>query len=548
MQDKKRTKKKDMAKNKGRMQSTGSSRNKSAIQNMNRTQNAGRTQSKSKIQSNGKIQNKGGIQEHGQDVHEEQEAGSMQKQPLPTEFVMRMQEMLGPEFPAFMESYEKESSYGLRYNPLKADQKQFERTAGAFLLSKVPWAEEGYACKRELHPGKHVLHEAGAYYIQDPSAMSAVEALDPKPGERILDLCAAPGGKTTQIAGRLHGRGLLVSNEIVPSRARILSQNVERFGIRNCVVCNEEPSKLAEYFPCYFHRILVDAPCSGEGMFRKDENARVEWSGEQVTLCAERQLSILESADRMLMPGGMLLYATCAFAPMEDEGVIVRFLRSHPEYMLAELPLYEGMEHGRPDWVSPYGGVSDFDADTENAALHLERCLRLFPHRLAGEGHFVAGLYKGQEESFSLSYQHIGQTRQKDMLALWEQFAQESLIHAPEGVVVAFGGQLYLVPSAMRDFGHLKVERAGLHLGEYKKNRFEPAHALARALCDKDAAQSRTLSFDEAERYIRGETIAAEPGLHGWVLMCYEGYALGWGKASGGQIKNHYPKGLRIMG
>lgn len=152
MQDKKRTKKKDMAKNKGRMQSTGSSRNKSAIQNMDRTQNAGRTQSKSKIQSNGKIQNKGGIQEHGQDVHEEQEAGSMQKQPLPTEFVMRMQEMLGLEFPAFMESYEKESSYGLRYNPLKADQKQFERTAGAFLLSKVPWAEEGYACKRELHP------------------------------------------------------------------------------------------------------------------------------------------------------------------------------------------------------------------------------------------------------------------------------------------------------------------------------------------------------------------------------------------------------------
>ncbi len=496
-------------------------------------------------------------QGHEQGRYQKQYGGGIQKQPLPPAFVSRMQGMLGAEFSSFMESYEKESAYGLRYNPLKTDREQFERSAGEFLLSGIPWADEGYECRRGLHPGKHVLHEAGAYYIQDPSAMSAVGALAPQQGERILDLCAAPGGKTTQIAGKLHGNGLLVSNEIVPARARILSQNVERFGIRNCVVCNEEPSMLAEYFPCFFHRILVDSPCSGEGMFRKEENARAEWSEERVIQCAERQLSILECADRMLIPGGMLVYATCTFAPMEDEGVIVRFLRNHPEYELAELPFYEGMEHGRPEWAASYGGVPDFDMSSEAAGMHLEHCRRLFPHKLNGEGHFVAGLYKRKEKQSvqgsiryadDSSYPQVRQTKKKDSLALWEQFARGSLLNVPEGVVVTFGSQLYLVPPDMRDFGNLKVERAGLHLGEHKKERFEPAHALARALCDKDVVQSRALSFVEAERYIRGGTIMADPGLRGWVLMTYEGYALGWGKASGGQIKNHYPKGLRIMG
>lgn len=471
---------------------------------------------------------------------------------IPPAFLARMQGMLGEEFSEFMESYENESAYGLRYNPLKAERGQFERAAGEFLIREVPWAKEGYFCRREQHPGKHVLHEAGAYYIQDPSAMSAAEALAAAPGERILDLCAAPGGKTTQLAGKLCGSGLLVSNEIIPSRARILSQNVERFGIRNCVILNEEPSRLAERFPCFFHRILADVPCSGEGMFRKDENARAEWSIERTKQCAERQLAILESADRMLMPGGMLLYATCTFAPAENEGVIVRFLRRHPEYTLTELPCYEGMERGRPEWAASYGGVPDLDADAENAALHIERCLRLFPHRLTGEGHFLAGLCKrteGQVPSVEdEAYPHVRQTKKKDILALWKQFAEETLLNVPGGIFVTFGEQLYLVPSQMRDFDGLKVERAGLHLGEYKKNRFEPAHALSRALDMRDVIRSQALSLSEAQRYLRGETLTAGSDLRGWVLLTYEGYALGWGKASGGQIKNHYPKGLRIMG
>ena len=494
---------------------------------------------------------------------------------LPAAFIERMQGMLGAEFPAFLKSYEEESAYGLRYNPLKTGRGQFEQTAGAFLLKEIPWAKEGYACKRELHPGRHVLHEAGAYYIQDPSAMSAAEALAARPGERVLDLCAAPGGKTTQLAGKLNGSGLLVANEIVPSRARILSQNVERMGIRNCVVLNEEPSRLAEYFPCFFHRILVDAPCSGEGMFRKDENARAEWSAERVTQCAERQLAILESADLMLKPGGMLLYATCTFAPMEDEGVIVRFLRRHPDYELKELPFYEGMGHGRPEWAASCGGVPDFDA-AQNEALRIGRCVRLFPHRLHGEGHFLAGLCKRgkvqhgastQSESTheipgnagaadgipallaaGESYPHVPQTKKKEILTLWEQFAKETLTYVPDGIFVTFGEQLYLVPREMRDFQRLKVERAGLHLGEHKKNRFEPAHALARALSAQEVRQSQALSLSEAERYLRGETLTADKELRGWVLLTYEGYALGWGKAGGTQIKNHYPKGLRTNG
>ncbi|MDE5819252.1 MAG: RsmB/NOP family class I SAM-dependent RNA methyltransferase [Lachnospiraceae bacterium] len=487
-----------------------------------------------------------------QDKSGAQNTNDALKPVLPPAFIERMRGMLGAEFSAFLDSYENESAYGLRYNPLKTERERFEQSAGVFLLHQIPWAKEGYACKRELHPGKHVLHEAGAYYIQDPSAMSAAEALGVQPGERILDLCAAPGGKTTQLAGKLNGSGLLVSNEIVPSRARILSQNVERFGIRNCVVLNEEPSRIAEHFPCFFHRILVDAPCSGEGMFRKDENARAEWSAERVMQCAERQLAILESADRMLKPGGMLLYATCTFAPMENEGVIIRFLRRHPEYELTELPFYEGMEHGHPEWAATYGGVSDFDADKENEVLHIERCLRLFPHRLTGEGHFLAGLMKRGEphtdDQVDESYPRVPQTKKKEILALWEQFAEETLTFVPDGIPVTFGEQLYLVPSKMRDFKNLKVERAGLHLGEYKKNRFEPAHALARALSAPDVTRSRELSLEEAERYFRGETIMTKEELRGWVLLTFEGYALGWGKASGAQIKNHYPKGLRTPG
>ncbi len=500
---------------------------------------------------------------------------------LPEAFLERMQRMLGTEYDAFLNSYEKERSYGFRRNPLKSEAEEFEHTT-PFTISRVVWAEEGYFCPKEEQPGKHVLHEAGAYYIQEPSAMAVADLLKAKPGECIADLCAAPGGKSTQLAGKLRGEGLLISNEIVPNRARILSQNIERFGVRNCVVLNENTAQMAEQFPLFFHGMIVDAPCSGEGMFRKNDQACSEWSPQQVSICAERQLEILENADKMLAPGGRMIYSTCTFAPEENEGVLVRFLRKHPEYRLMELPCYEGMEHGRAEWVVPFGGVPDFDLQ-ENEAFHVEYSLRLWPHRISGEGHFIAGLCKeGDLAERSEGYRRVcavesakngkkgkngksvakgvkgAQAQSVDILSAWKVFEQEVLgadvcdasamvAKQSSGVLVAFGEHLYLVPEQMRDLTGLKVERAGLELGEWKKNRFEPAHALALALQPKDVKQTYAMTKEEADRYIRGEAIPCG-NLTGWVLMSYEGYSVGWAKASGGMAKNHYPKGLRIQG
>ena len=264
---------------------------------------------------------------------------------LPAAFTERMKQMLGREYDAFIASYDKERSQGLRVNGLKTDPAEFAKTA-PFSLNSVAWAAEGFAYGAEDRPGRHPYHDAGVYYIQEPSAMIAASLLNPQPGEMILDLCAAPGGKSTQAAARLGGEGLLVSNEIHPARAKILSENIERMGIVNDIVLNHDPKVLAERFPSYFHRILVDAPCSGEGMFRKNEEAVEQWSLENVRLCAGRQEEILECAYTMLMGGGILVYSTCTFAPEEDEEMIAHFLAKHPDMKLLPVPLAGGMEPG----------------------------------------------------------------------------------------------------------------------------------------------------------------------------------------------------------
>ena len=299
---------------------------------------------------------------------------------LPIDFCTRMQAMLGTDYEAFLASYDHPRHQSLRINPLKTTAERF-LSHNPFHLTPVPWTTTGFYYTAEDQPGKHPYHEAGVYYIQEPSAMAPAEYLGAKPGERILDLCAAPGGKSTQIACSMEGKGLLVCNEIHPARAKILSENIERMGVRNALVTNETPNRLAENFSEYFDRILVDAPCSGEGMFKKNEGATEEWSPENVALCANRQDEILDCAAGMLKPGGRLVYSTCTFAPAENEGSIGRFRKRHPDFAIVPVEKKEGMSDGVAEWA-------------EELAEGVEHTIRLWPHKLNGEGHYLAVLQK----------------------------------------------------------------------------------------------------------------------------------------------------------
>lgn len=498
---------------------------------------------------------------------------------LPEKFLERMQNMLGEEYPAFLESLSGKRYRALRLNPLKTRIQEAKEKL-PFVLSPVPWTKNGFYYEEEEQPGKHPYHEAGLYYIQEPSAMAPVPCLmeertsaatmperqeepvsaaaiseqqeKPVLSERVLDLCAAPGGKSTQIAEYMRGCGMLITNEIHPQRAKILSENIERMGISNAIVLNETPESLSKRFIAFFDRILVDAPCSGEGMFRKNDNAGEEWSEENVALCAERQDGILDCAATMLRPGGRLVYSTCTFAPAEDEGSISRFLETHPDFCL-------------------------------------EKEERLMPHKVKGEGHFLAILHRGTKD-ISAERQTAGTEKSialKDCKEFLD-FAKEALTIPAEEltagkILLRFGEQLYLAPAETPSLRGLKVLRPGLHLGTVKKNRFEPSHALALFLKKEQAVHAVNLSCDgtAVRKYLEGQTLTIGEGydvemadiMHrgrtaaeqadtitregrsagqadvsmpkGWCLVCVDGYSLGWGKAAGAVLKNHYPKGLR---
>lgn len=427
---------------------------------------------------------------------------------LPEAFLQRMEAQLGSEYPAFLESLERPRAVALRFNPLKG-----ERPVLPFVGAPVPWEPEGFYYDPQTRPGLHVYHEAGVYYLQEASAMAPVALLDPKPGERVCDLCAAPGGKTTQIAGRMLGQGFLVCNEINPKRAKILSRNIERMGVANALVTNEHPETLASRFPGFFDRVLVDAPCSGEGMFRKEEAAVTDWSQETVQMCARRQREILDSAARLVRPGGRLVYSTCTFAPEEDEETVAAFLKAHPEFT---------PEPVEAPWFVP----------GENASY------RMWPHKLLGEGHFAAVLRKTQGES-----EDIPACPGEKCPKAWESFAKELDITLPEGKAVSFGQSLYWAPMELPELNRLKVLRPGLELGTERKGRFEPAHALALWLKTCAVTESFPPESPEMKAYLHGDVVPS--GKKGWCLVQAGGYAIGWGKGDGSVLKNHYPKGLR---
>lgn len=467
---------------------------------------------------------------------------------LPAQFINRMQQLLGEDYQAFHDSYNQPAWHGLRVNPLKVNTQHLLELV-PFPLRPVPWCAQGFYYSGEDRPGKHPFHAAGLYYLQEPSAMSVAAALSVQPGDIVLDLCAAPGGKSTQLAAALQGEGLLISNEIHPTRAKALSENMERLGITNALVTNETPEKLAKFFPQYFDRILVDAPCSGEGMFRKLPEAIDDWTEAKVLECHLMQVDILEAAHAMLKPGGALVYSTCTFAPLENEQTLEKFLMAHPEYVIETVPHADCFSMGQPKW-----------ALTPDARL--AKSARLWPHRLEGEGHYVAKLTKPLEETERIEKQTGGQRQKnrkqskqatgipKEALSAWQSFCKDSAPTlesrvSPE-LLTLFGEQLYRLPLASLPLEGLKIVRAGWHLGTVKKNRLEPSHALALSLREEDV--SRTIQFRADDpvivRYLKGESVTGS-GENGWTLVTVEGYSLGWGKLVDGQLKNHYPKGLR---
>lgn len=429
---------------------------------------------------------------------------------LPEKFLARMQQQLGDEYDEYLRSLQRPRAVALRFNPLKGD-----IPALPFVGESVPWEPMGYYYDPDSRPGLHPYHEAGVYYLQEASAMASAALLEPQPGEIILDLCAAPGGKSTQIAGRMQGQGLLVSNEINQKRAKVLSRNIERLGIANTVVTGESPAALADRFPGFFHRIMVDAPCSGEGMFRKEEAAITDWSEENVEMCARRQAEILDCAAAMLRPGGRLVYSTCTFAPQEDEETVEAFLARHPE----------------------------FETESVNAPWFQESrpgMYRLWPHKLLGEGHFAAVLRKMdcREETAD-----VNPDKPMPLPKAFLTFAKELDIALPDGQAVTFGDTLYWMPPQMPALHRLRVLRPGLELGTLKKDRFEPAHALALWLKHCKNEISLSPESKELAAYLHGEAIPCT--VRGWCLVKVGAYSLGWGKGDGNQLKNHYPKGLR---
>jgi NOL1/NOP2/sun family putative RNA methylase len=430
---------------------------------------------------------------------------------LPEAFLERMRNQLGEEYPEFLNSLERPRAVALRFNPLKGAQPPLD-----FVLDPVPWEPMGYYYDPQSRPGLHPFHEAGVYYLQEASAMAPVALLEPKPGERICDLCAAPGGKTTQIAGRMMGQGLLLCNEINPKRAKILSRNIERMGVANALVTNEHPGVLAERFEGFFDRVLIDAPCSGEGMFRKEEAAVTDWSQETVEMCARRQAEILHSGSRMLRPGGRLVYSTCTFAPEEDELAVEAFLQSHPEFTLEAV--------AGPWFESKIPGM-----------------YRMWPHKLLGEGHFAAVLRKNEGVE-----PEIAPAKEEKLPKEWTQFARELDIRLPRGKAVQFGQSLYWAPEELPELKRLKVLRPGLELGTVKKDRFEPAHALALWLKDCINVQSYEAGSKQIDAYLHGNVVPSQK--KGWCIVAADGYSLGWGKGDGSVLKNHYPKGLRRLG
>lgn len=456
---------------------------------------------------------------------------------LPQAFIDKYQHLLGDEAETFLTALtQEEVQKGFRLNPLKPHAKEMLAKFDGRTLPQAPFAKDGYVGEIS---GKSILHQAGYVYSQEISAMIVASVADVQPGQRVLDLCAAPGGKSTQLAASLANHGLLVANEIYPKRAKILAENLERWGAQNTVVTNHAPAELVDFFPQFFDTIIIDAPCSGEGMFRKDEEAIQQWQADTPEMCATRQKEILDAAVRMLKKDGMLVYSTCTFAPEENEEMVSFLVENYP-FEIVPLSV-AGTSPGRSEWGS---------------VTHLEDTVRIWPHLNEGEGHFVAKLRlteavisngvpkqktKKAKKGKNTSNNGLNKEQQKVMYDFTKRWPLPF-----EGKLVPFKDNLWLLPQEMISLEKLKVLKPGLQLGVFKKNRFEPAFAWTMAIEDVSAYPSCQITLEDWQRYVRGETILKD-GNQGWVVLVVDQVPVGLGKQVQGVVKNFYPKGLRFQ-
>lgn len=439
---------------------------------------------------------------------------------LPKNFMERMERMLGEDFPAFLDCCGRPPFRGIRLNPLKCTREILEKGLD-FPVRPAPFSKFSYYLPAGAEkPGTLALHHAGAFYCQEPSASAVVTVMDPRPGEKILDLCAAPGGKSTQIAAALGGQGLLWSNEVVSSRVPALLSNIERLGVRNAVVSSCRPDVLCGRLAGFFDRVLVDAPCSGEGMFRRDERAVHDWSAEHVKACAARQRAILRSAAGAVRENGVLVYSTCTFSPEENEGVVESFLRDNPDFA--------------PETIDvPFG----------RSGYGLPQARRIFPMD-GGEGHFVARMRRLSQNPCAAAPCPVRETPATKM---GRMLYREIFRAGPQRPVAQAGESLLLLPDGVPCLEGLHVVRAGVLLGEVKTGRVEPAHALFMAAKPQELISVLPLSSrsPQLSAFLHGEELAVGAGMKGFTGVACDGIMTGFGKCSGGRMKNRYPKGLR---
>ena len=457
---------------------------------------------------------------------------------LPQSFIENMSEILGPELDEYLESYEKPKFTGLRVNTSKISVEEFERINPFKSLRRVPWTPNGYYYTEEDAPTKHPYYYAGLYYIQEPSAMTPASVLPIEEGERVLDLCAAPGGKATELGAKLNHTGLLVANDASASRTKALLKNLEVFGLPNILVTSEMGDKLDRYFHEYFDKILIDAPCSGEGMFRKQAHMIPAWERQGPEVFSKMQREILDQAANLLKPGGTMLYSTCTFDPKENEQVIEHLLKTYPEFRILKIAPYEGFVQGMPEV-------------TESRDPSLADTVRIFPHKMKGEGHYLALVQKG-EPCDRVKGELTGGKGKKKLPEELEEFLNDVKKEIRTDLLDIHGERVYVMPAGLPNLKGLRFLRTGLLLGELKKKRFEPSQAFAMTLKKDDYEKivDLPLEDDRVSRYLKGETLdvddLVEMKAKGWYLVCVDGYPLGWGKLANGTLKNKYLPGWRL--